>query len=205
MRRLLELSLKFRVLIAGVAATVLVLAVVQLPSAPVDELPEFAPPQVEIQTEALGLSAQEVEQLITVPIEHDLLNGLAWLDQIRSESTPGLSSIVLIFQPGTDPLKARQAVQERMSQAFALPPVGSPPVIVPPRASTSRVMMIELSVLARWKIKPRLMAVPGVANVTIWGQRDKQLQVQVDPARLHENGVTLTDVISTTGNALWAS
>ena len=215
MRRLLELSLKFRVLIAGVAATVLVLAVVQLPSAPVDELPEFAPPQVEIQTEALGLSAQEVEQLITVPIEHDLLNGLSWLDQIRSESTPGLSSIVLIFQPGTDPLKARQAVQERMSQAFALPPVGSPPVIVPPRASTSRVMMIglsatdisliDLSVLARWKIKPRLMAVPGVANVTIWGQRDKQLQVQVDPARLHENGVTLTDVISTTGNALWAS
>ena len=215
MRRLLELSLKFRVLVAGVAATVLVLAVVQLPSAPVDELPEFAPPQVEIQTEALGLSAQEVEQLITVPIEHDLLNGLAWLDQIRSESTPGLSSIVLIFQPGTDPLKARQAVQERMSQAFALPPVGSPPVIVPPRASTSRVIMvglsatdislIDLSVLARWKIKPRLMAVPGVANVTIWGQRDKQLQVQVDPARLHENGVTLTDVISTTGNALWAS
>ena len=215
MRRLLELSLKFRVLVAGVAATVLVLAVVQLPSAPVDELPEFAPTQVEIQTEALGLSSQEVEQLITVPIEHDLLNGLAWLDQIRSESTPGLSSIVLIFQPGTDPLKARQAVQERMSQAFALPPVGSPPVIVPPRASTSRVMMvglsatdislIDLSVLARWKIKPRLMAVPGVANVTIWGQRDKQLQVQVDPARLHENGVTLTDVISTTGNALWAS
>ena len=102
-----------------------------------------------------------------------------------------------------------------MSQAFALPPVGSPPVIVPPRASTSRVMMIglsatdisliDLSVLARWKIKPRLMAVPGVANVTIWGQRDKQLQVQVDPARLRENGVTLTDVISTTGNALWAS
>src|SRR5207245_8862018 len=145
MRRLLELSLKFRVLVAGVAATVIVLAVVQLPRASVDELPEFAPPQVEIQTEALGLSAQEVEQLITVPIEHDLLNGLAWLDQIRSESTPGLSSIVLIFQPGTDPLKARQAVQEPMAQAFALPPVGSPPAIVPPRASTSRVMMIGLS------------------------------------------------------------
>src|SRR5437773_6483117 len=168
MRRLLELSLKFRVLVAGVAATVLVLAVVQLPSAPVDQLPEFAPPQVEIQTEALGLSAQEVEQLITVPIEHDLLNGLAWLDQIRSESAPGLSSIDLIFEPGTDPLKARQAVQERMSQAFALPPVGNPPVIVQPTSSTSRVMMVglssskdlslvDLSVLARWKIRPRLM------------------------------------------------
>ena len=215
MRKLLALSLRFRVLVMGVAAGVVALSVVQLPSAPVDQLPEFAPPQVEIQTEALGLSAAEVEQLITVPIEHDLLNGVAWLDQIRSESTPGLSSITLIFEPGTDPLKARQAVQERMSQAFALPPVGSPPVIVPPTASTSRVMMIglsardlsliDLSVLARWKIKPRLMAVPGVANVTIWGQRDKQLQVQVDPARLHQNGITLTDVITTTGNALWAS
>src|SRR5437867_1945577 len=213
--KIVTLSLKFRVLVLGVAAVVMALSALQLQSAPVDALPEFTPPQVQIQTEALGLSAAEVEQLITVPIEHDLLNGVAWVDQIRSESAPGLSSIVLIFQPGTDPLKARQAVQERMSQAFALPPVGSPPVIVPPRASTSRVMMvglsatdislIDLSVLARWTIKPRLMAVPGVANVTIWGQRDKQLQVQFHPARLHENGVTLTDVISTTGNALWAS
>src|SRR3989449_11227684 len=123
-RKIVTLSVKFRVLVVGAAAVVIALGTVQLPNAPVDALPEFTPPQVEIQTEALGLSAQEVEQLITVPIEHDLLNGLAWLDQIRSESTPGLSSIVLIFQPGTDPLKARQAVQERMSQAFSLPPVG---------------------------------------------------------------------------------
>jgi Cu/Ag efflux pump CusA len=213
--RIVSLSLKFRVLLLGAAAAVLALAAVQLPTAPVDELPEFTPPQVQIQTEALGLSAAEVEQLITVPIEHDLLNGVSWLDQIRSESAPGLSSIDLIFEPGTDPLKARQAVQERMSQAFALPPVGNPPVIVQPTSATSRVMMIglgaqdlslvDMSVLARWKIRPRLMAVPGVANVTIWGQRDKQLQVQVDPARLHQNGVALSDVISTTGNALWAS
>src|SRR2546426_3265091 len=129
MRRLLELSLNFRVLVAGVAATVLVLAVVQLPSAPVDALPEFTPPQVQIQTEALGLSAAEVEQLITVPIEHDLLNGVAWLDQIRSESAPGLSSIDLIFKPGTDPLKARQVVQERMTQAHALPNVDRKSVV----------------------------------------------------------------------------
>jgi Cu/Ag efflux pump CusA len=214
-RHVVSLSLKFRVLVVGAAAAVVALAAVQLPGAPVDQLPEFAPPEVQIQTEALGLSAAEVEQLITIPIEHDLLNGVSWLDQIRSESAPGLSSIDLIFEPGTDPLKARQAVQERMAQAFALPPVGSPPVIIQPTASTSRVMMvgltakdlslIDLSVLARWKIKPRLQAVPGVANVTIWGQRDKQLQVQVDPAKLRQNGVTLSQVISTTGNALWAS
>src|SRR5438445_13200905 len=137
--------MKFRVLVLGAAATVLALSAVQLPNATVDELPEFTPPQVQIQTEALGLSAAEVEQLITVPIEHDLLNGVQWLDQIRSESAPGLSSIDLVFEPWTDPLKARQAVQERMSAAFALAPVGSPPVIVQPTSSASRAMMLRLS------------------------------------------------------------
>ena len=215
LRYLLQLSLKFRVLIAAGAITAIVIGVAQLQSAPVDALPEFTPPQVQIQTEALGLSAAEVEELITLPIEHDLLNGVPWLDQIRSESIPGLSSILLTFKPGTDPLKARQVVQERMTQAHALPNVGSSPVIVPPVASLGRVMMIglsskelsliDLSVLARWKIKPRLMGVPGVANVTIWGQRDKQLQVQIDPERLRANGVTLSQVITTTGNALWSS
>ena len=214
-RQIIALSLKFRVLLIAAALTVLVVGTLQIRAAPVDELPEFTPPQVQIQTEALGLSAAEVEQLITVPIEQDLLNGVPWLDQIRSESAPGLSSIVLIFKPGTDPIKARQVVQERMTQAHALPNVGSSPVIVQPLASTSRVMIIglsskqlslvDLSVLARWKIKPRLIGVPGVANVTIWGQRDRQLQVQIDPARLRENGVTLSQVITTTGNALWAS
>ena len=83
--------------------------VIQLRDAKVDVLPEFGPPMVEIQTEALGLSAAEVEQLITVPLEADLLNGVAFLDEIRSESVPGLSSIVLIFEPGTD-VSARQVV-----------------------------------------------------------------------------------------------
>src|ERR1041385_7961331 len=214
-QRLVGLGLRFRVLVVGAAAAGVALSVVQLPTAPLDQLREFAPTEVQIQSEANGLSAAEVEQLITVPIEHDLLNGLQWLNQIRSESVPGLSSIDLIFDPGTDPVKARQAVQERMSQAYALPPVGSPPVIVQPTAAASRVMMIglsskslsliDLSVLARWKIKPRLTAIPGVANVTIWGQRDKQLQVQVDPTRLSQNGVTLDQVITTAGNALVAS
>lgn len=214
-RQIVALSLKFRVLLIAAALMVLAVGTLQIRGAPVDELPEFTPPHVQIQTEALGLSAAEVEQLITVPIEQDLLNGVPWLDQIRSESAPGLSSIDLIFKPGTDPLKARQVVHERMTQAHALPNVGSSPVIVQPLSSTSRVMIIglsskqlslvDLSVLARWKIKPRLIGVPGVANVTIWGQRDRQLQVQIDPARLRENGVTLSQVITTTGNALWAS
>ena len=110
-RHIVALSLKFRVLLISAGLMLLAVGALQIRGAPVDELPEFAPPQVQIQTEALGLSAAEVEQLITVPIEHDLLNGVPWLDKIRSESAPGLSSIDLIFKPGTDPLKARQLVQ----------------------------------------------------------------------------------------------
>src|SRR3979411_1694244 len=135
--KIVTLSLKFRVLVLGVAAVVMALSALQLQSAPVDALPEFTPPQVQIQTEALGLSAAEVEQLITVPIEQDLLNGVAWLDQIRSESAPGLSSIDLTFPPGTDILPARQAVQERLTQAHALPNVGGGPVMLQSTSSTS--------------------------------------------------------------------
>ena len=112
---------------------------------PVDVFPEFNPPLVEVQTEALGLSAAEVESLITVPMEADLLNGVAWLDQIYSESVAGLSSILLVFEPGTDPIRARQMVQERLTQAYALPNVSKPPVMLQPLSSTSRVMMVGLS------------------------------------------------------------
>jgi CzcA family heavy metal efflux pump len=214
-RGLVILSMKFRVLVVGAAVLVLGLGVTQVRNASVDVLPEFAPPQVEIQAEALGLSAAEVEQLITVPLEQDLLNGIPWLDQIRSESVPGLSSIDLIFQRGTNILTARQFVSEHLSQAHALPQVGTPPVMVQPVSSLGRVMMvglgakdlslIDLSILARWKIRPRLLGLPGVANVAIWGQRDRQLQVQVDPARLRQYGISLSQVIDTTGNALWVS
>ena len=193
-RGLVTLSMKFRVLVVGAAVARAGAGHHAGPQASVDVLPEFAPPQVEIQAEALGLSAAEVEQLITVPLEQDLLNGLPWLDQIRSESVPGLSSIDSSFDRGTDIIKARQIVLEHLTQAHALPQVGTPPVMIQPVSSTSRVMMIglgakdvsliDLSILARWKIKPRLMGLPGVANVAIWGQRDRQLQVQVDPERL---------------------
>jgi CzcA family heavy metal efflux pump len=207
--------MKFRVLVVGAAVLVLGLGITQLGKASVDALPEFAPPQVQVQAEALGLSAAEVEQLITVPLEQDLLNGIPWLDQIRSESVPGLSSIDLVFKRGTNILTARQFVSEHLAQAHALPQVGTPPVMVQPVSSLSRVMMvglgakdlslIDLSILARWKIRPRLLGLPGVANVAIWGQRDRQLQVQIDPTRLRRYGVSLNQVIDTAGNALWVS
>jgi CzcA family heavy metal efflux pump len=213
--RIVGWSLRSRGVVLVLAAALLVLGATQLRDLPVDVLPEFSPPTVEIQTEALGLSAAEVEQLITVPLEQDLLNGVAWLDTIRSESIPGLSRVELVFEPGTDLLRARQVVQERLTQAHALPQVSKPPQMLQPLSSTSRVMMvglsseelspIELSVLARWTIRPRLMGVSGVANVAIWGQRERQLQVQADPERLAEHGVTLNQLVETTGNALWVS
>src|SRR2546423_5483935 len=111
----------------AIAAALIAYGIVQLPRMPVDVLPEFSPPYVEVQTEALGLSAEEVEQLITVPMEQNLLVGVAWLDKIQSKSVPGLSSVRLIFEPGTDIYRARQVVQERLSQATGLPKVSNPP------------------------------------------------------------------------------
>lgn len=208
-------AVTFRVIVITIFVGVLILGGVFLPRSDVEMVPEFEPPTVEIQTEALGLSAAEVEQLITVPMEADLLNGVAFLDQIRSESVPGLSSIELVFDPGTDIMQARQVVAERMTQAHALPNVSKPPAMLQPTSSTSRVMMIglssddlsliELSVLARWKVRPFLLGVEGVANIAIWGHREQQLQVRVDPERLRDNGVSLTQIVHTAGNALWVS
>jgi Cu/Ag efflux pump CusA len=215
MRAIAGWSLRFRLIVLGVAAATMLFGVAQLSHAPVDVLPEFVPPYVEIQTEALGLSADEVEQLVTVPLEADLLHGVAFLNEIRSESVAGLSSIVLVFDPGTDVYRARQMVAERLTQAHALPSVSRPPAMLQPLSSASRVLMvglsskdvslIDMSVLARWTIRPRLLSVPGVANVTVWGQRERQLQVLVDPQRLRDRGVSLQQVIETAGNAMWVS
>ena len=204
-------SIKFRLIVLTIAAAILVVGPVQLSRAAVDTLPEFMPPYVEIQTEALGLSSAEVEQLISVPLEADLLNGVQGVSVIRSQSVAGLSSIVMVFAPGTDPYLARALVQERLTQAHALPQVSKPPTMLQPLSSSSRFLMIRLkseqlspverSVIARWTVRPRLMGVPGVANVAMWGQRERQLQVQVDPQRLREAGVTLQQMVNTTGNA----
>ncbi len=218
MRWMIGASIRFRGLVLAVAAGMIVFGIVQLPQAPVDTLPEFQPTIVEVQTEALGLSAEEVEQLITVPLEQDLLNGVAFLEGIESVSLPGLSSVVLTFEPGTDLLDARQVVGERLTQAVGvagLPEVAKPPQMLQPLSSTNRVAMvklasteltpIEVSVLARWVIGPRLLGVQGVANVAIWGQRDRQLQVLVDPQRLRDQGVRLGQVIASAGNAMEVS
>jgi CzcA family heavy metal efflux pump len=208
-------SLKSRVIVVAIAAAIMVIGINRLRNRPVDLYPEFNPPFVEIETEAPGLSAEEVEGLITIPLEADLLNGVAWVQTIRSQSVSAVSLVTLIFEPGTDLMRARQMVQERLTQVGGLPHVAKPPVMLNPLSSTSRVMqiglssevhsLIDLSILARWTIVPRLMGAPGVANVSIWGERRRQLQVQIDPERLREEVIPLERIIATTGNALWVS
>lgn len=216
MRGFFGTILHFRFLIVVLAAVVMVFGVIQLSHMPVDVLPELGPPHIEIQTEALGLSAEEVEHLITVPLEHNSLNGVPWLDKIHSESVSGLSSIKLSFEPGTDLYRARQMVAERLAQgAPTLPRVSRGPVMLQPTSTSSRVLVvrlssqklsaIQMSVLARWTITPRLLGVPGVANVAVWGMRDRQLQVQVDPDRLRAYQIPLLKVLESVGNALWVS
>src|SRR5215207_10691603 len=132
MRWIIASSLRFRLLVLGIAAGIIAVGITQLPKAPVDVLPEFTPPYAQVQTEAPGLSAEEVEELITVPMEADLLNGVQGVETIRSESVPGVSSITMVFEPGTDIYRGRQLIQERLTQAHALPNVSAPPVLLPP-------------------------------------------------------------------------
>jgi len=208
---LISVSLRQRVLVLALACTLVLLGIHAIRTTPLDVFPEFAPPLVEIQTEAPGLSTEEVESLISVPLEN-AVNGTSWLKTLRSKSVLGLSSVVCIFEEGTDLMRALQLVQERVATvAPRLPAVAHPPVLLSPLSSTSRALKIgvssktlsqmDLSELALWTIRPRLMSVPGVANVAIWGQRDRQYQVLVDPDRLAANGVSLDAVVRAAGDA----
>ena len=212
MRWIVSRSLRFRWLVLFAATALMVFGVTQIPNTKVDVFPEFAPPQVEIQTIALGNSSEEVEEFITVPIEEQL-QGIDGLEEVRSKSVSQLSAIRLIFEKGTDELKARQQVQERMAQvAPNLPTWAAPPWMMPPLSATSRIMkiglsskdlnLIEMSAVTYWKIRQHLLRVPGVAAVDIYGERLKQRHVQVDPAKLAANGVSLDRVMETASNAV---
>ncbi len=204
-------ALQQRVLVLALAIVMIFVGINTTRSVPLDVFPEFALPMVEIQTEAPGLSTEEVESLVTIPIEM-MVNGVPGLKTLRSKSVLGLSSVVMIFAEGSDVIRARQLVQERVAVVTPrLPTNIRPPIMLPPLSATSRAMkiglssdtldQIALSDAVRWTIKPKLMAVPGVANVAVWGQRDRQLQVLVDPARLRASGVTLAEVQRATGDA----
>ena len=212
LRAVVSSSLKFRYIVVALASALLVFGFAQVRDIPVDVFPEFAPPRVEIQTACLGLSAEDVEALVTVPLEQ-ALNGVEGLDIMRSKSVPQLSSVELIFEPGTDLLQARQLVQERVTAVTpTLPTWAAPPVMMPPLSATSRIMkiglsstsqsLIDMSVISYWTIRPRLLSVPGIANVAIWGERLKMMQVQVDPERMTAANVSLDQVMDVTADAL---
>jgi Cu/Ag efflux pump CusA len=211
LRSIIDACIRFRLLVVALAAVVMVLGILQLTRMPADVLPETSPVTVDIQTEAPGLSAPEVESLVTTPLSKNLLEGVLDVTDVTSDSIEGLSDIELHFAPGTDLYTARQLVQERLTGAFVLPNVSKPPVMVQPVSSTSDVMligltsrqmsMIDMSVAARWVIVPKLLSLAGVSNVSTFGQADRQLQVLVNPSVLAAKHVTLDQIIETAGNA----
>jgi len=215
LRWLIGSSLKLRFLVVFAAAMLMYFGMTQIRHMPVDVFPDFSPPKVEVQVLCLGLSAAEVEELVTVPMEQ-ALNGLPGLEVLRSKSISDLSDLVLIFKHGTNLFDARLRVQERVREATVTLPVwATSPYMLQPLSSTSRALKIGLStkkkdtqtlidtaLVAYWTIRPRLMRVPGVANVAIWGDRWGVMQVHVDPEKLKEKKVSLMNVMDTTSDLL---
>ncbi len=204
MQALVRSCLKARFLVVIAAAGLMVVGYRASRSVHIDAFPEFAAPMVEVQTEAPGLSSLEVETTVTTPLEN-VLAGTPFVDTVRSKSVLGMSSIVLLFDRGTDLLVARQMVQERLGPAAAtLPMAARAPVMIAPMSSTSRVLKIgltsetltqtDISDTVRWTLRPKILAVPGVSNVQVWGHRQRQFDVVVDPARLEASATTLDEL-----------
>ena len=214
MRSIVGWSLKARFIVLALAVGMMLFGAREIQNAPMDVFPEFAPPSVEIQTIAIGLSAAEVEELVTVPLEEQL-NGIDDLKTIRSKSVRDLSQIEMIFERGTDLLLARQQIAERLAGITpTLPTWASPPYILQPLSATSRAMKIglestdpevsqvDMSMTSYWNIRPRLLGVKGVANVTIYGEQIDMFQVQMDPVLMSQHGITIDQVMETTADSL---
>lgn len=144
MRWIVTTSLRYRFLVVAFAVAMMVYGFARINKMPVDVFPEFAPPRVEIQTESPGMSTVDVEELITIPLE-EVLSATPELDVMPSKSVPGLSSILLIFKPGTDGWLARQLVDERLALAIPNLPAGVIPYMLQPLSSTSRALKIGLT------------------------------------------------------------
>ncbi len=202
---LISFSIRFRGIVIALACLLVGYGLYTLNVARLDVFPEFAPPLAIVQTEAPGLSAEQVEVLVTQPIE-SALGGTLGLDAMKSKSMHGLSLVTLTFTDSTDVQRARQLVSERLGALAATLPVGvKPPSLLPLTSSTSVVLVAGLTSasrslgdlydLAQWTIKPQLMDLPGVADVIVFGGEARQFQVQVDPQRLAQYGLSLQDVV----------
>ena len=174
--------------------------------AKLDVLPNFMPPQVEVQTEAPGLSPEQVEVLVTRPLENTI-NGLGNMASLRSESISGLSVITAVFKEGTDIFIARQMLAEKLGETAGELPAGvKTPMMSPLTSATMDLLKIglvsdklspmELRTLADWTVKPRLLSVPGVAHCIVFGGEVRQLQIQAQPERLMAYGLSISDVLN---------
>jgi CzcA family heavy metal efflux pump len=202
--KLVAVSIRFRGVVLAVACLVIGYGIYSAYHARLDVYPEFAPPQVVVQTEAPGLSPENVEQLVTRVVESSL-NGAPSVETIRSQSIQGLSVVTVVFEERTDVYRARQIVSERLAEAGTQLPQGVlPPKMAPLTATTGIALVIgitsqkhseiELRTLAEWTMKPRLLGVPGVARVSLYGGGVRQLQIQLVPERLTAYGISVNDV-----------
>jgi len=203
---IVRFSIRFRGIAISLACALLVYGIFSLSHVPYDVFPEFAPPEVSIQTEAPGLSPEQVEVLVTLPIEN-AINGVSGIESLRSRSIQGLSVITVIFRSGTDVYRDRQAVTERLSTVASELPTGvQPPLMTPLTSSTTWVMevgltsdkqsLMTLRTVADWTVKPRLLTVAGVAGIEAVGGEIRQIQFQFDPQRLVQYGVSVEEVIA---------
>jgi CzcA family heavy metal efflux pump len=202
---LVRFSIRFRGVVIALACLLLGYGAYVIPRAKYDVYPDFAPPQAVIQTEAPGLSPEEVESLVTRPVEY-AVNGVSDLDSIRSQSIQGLSVVTAVFKDGTDIYRDRQLLSERLSELAGQVPAGITPIISPLTSAASFVMAIgltsdkrslmELRTFADWTLRPRLLGAAGVAKAVVFGGDLRQLQVQVMPDRLAAYDLSINDVLS---------
>jgi CzcA family heavy metal efflux pump len=199
-------ALRFRGVIIALAVLAIGYGVYSAVNAKYDVFPEFATPQISVQTEAPGLSPEQVEVLITQPVEN-ALNGAPGIEAIRSESTQGLSLIVINFDPHTDIYTDRQDIAERLATlAGSLPSGAKPPVMTPLTSSTGDLLtiglvsdkldMMQLRTIADWVVVPRLLAVKGVAKTSVYGGDVRQVQIQIDSAKLIARELSIDDVLA---------
>ena len=203
---IVRFSIRFPGIVAALACVLVVYAIYALSRAKYDVFPEFAPPQVSIQTEAIGLTPEQVEVLVTRPIEN-AISGVPGVRTLRSTSIQGLSVVTVFFDSSSDIYRDRQVVAERLAAAAQQLPQGlQPPVMTPLTSSTSRMLVVgltsetrslmELRTVADWTVRLRLLAVPGVASVTVFGGDKRSIQIQVHPDELIRYGLTLNDVLT---------
>lgn len=209
---LIKWSLKQKWLVTLLAALLLVGGILTTFNMPIDVFPDFSPTQVVVLTEAPGYAPEEVESLVTLPLESSL-NGTANVQIVRSVSTIGLSVITVIFNDGTNIFTARQLVSEKLQISRSKLPedVGQPNLAPITSAAgdifkfglfaTGSTSPIELRTLVDWTIRRRLMAIPGVANVVVQGGDEKQYQILVDPTKLKQYDLNLQDIVEAAQSA----